>query len=290
MSDKYRVYDDRWRLDPSIHDRPVDVSHEFRATEAIMDEISNMLAVHREWHDDMENVVLESMVQAVFGSNKLSHVDLGFDETLKICIAVFKGEKDVEFTDRYALSFVTVSGGMALIDVFSTDEYQAKLTALARQGVRAGEKQVLRSRREVVQHAAAFQHIISAFVNNDQPLDEMLIKETHEILMRGVSGEDAGVLSAKEFGGTYRKSGELAFGGTTEFTKPSGIPAAMRSLVQNFEMDVAAIERHREIDPWVLAATYCDRFVNIHPFKDGNGRMCRLILTVCRAGFTGETI
>jgi Fic family protein len=31
-------------------------------------------------------------------------------------------------------------------------------------------------------------------------------------------------------------------------------------------------------DPFMMAAKYCDRFVNIHPFKDGNGRMCRMIL------------
>ncbi|KAI0474022.1 hypothetical protein GGR56DRAFT_650010 [Xylariaceae sp. FL0804] len=33
----------------------------------------------------------------------------------------------------------------------------------------------------------------------------------------------------------------------------------------------------KQLDPFDLAAYYCDRFVNVRPFRDGNGRMCRLI-------------
>jgi len=32
------------------------------------------------------------------------------------------------------------------------------------------------------------------------------------------------------------------------------------------------------MDPYVLASKYCHKFVNIHPFLDGDGRMCRLIM------------
>ena len=40
----------------------------------------------------------------------------------------------------------------------------------------------------------------------------------------------------------------------------------------------------------MLAAKYCDRFVNIHPFKDGNGRMCRLILNAILIKYAGVLI
>jgi len=165
-----------------------------------------------------------------------------------------------------------------------------RLDALARKGIRASEKAVLRSRREVVQHAAAFQHIVAAFVKDGKPMSEALIKETHGILMRGISGEDAGVFNTKDLGGTYRKGDERAYAGTTQFTTPANVPNAMRSMVESLQADIATIEREQVIDPWVLAARYCDRFVNIHPFKDGNGRMCRLILNAILLKYVGFVV
>lgn len=40
----------------------------------------------------------------------------------------------------------------------------------------------------------------------------------------------------------------------------------------------------------MLAAKYCDRFVNIHPFKDANGRMCRLILNEILIKYAGIVV
>ena len=42
-----------------------------------------------------------------------------------------------------------------------------------------------------------------------------------------------------------------------------------------------------EISPWVLSAAFVFDFVSIHPFRDGNGRMSRLLmlLTMYRSGF-----
>jgi len=96
MSNNYRVYDDRWRNEPTKRDQPVDVSEAFRAAEQIMDDIAEMLVLRKASHDDMEKVVLDEMVQAVFGSNMISRVKLGYDETLRICLAIFRGESGVE--------------------------------------------------------------------------------------------------------------------------------------------------------------------------------------------------
>ena len=54
---------------------------------------------------------------------------------------------------------------------------------------------MLRSRREVVQHAAAFQYMVNAFVKQDMPMSEHLIKETHGILVDCVGAEDVGVFN-----------------------------------------------------------------------------------------------
>lgn len=152
------------------------------------------------------------------------------------------------------------------------------MNSYALKGTKPGEKVVLRSRREVVQHAAALQHMINAFVKQDMQMSERLIKETHGFLVEGLGAEDAGVFNLQSFGGTYRHGNQKAYAGTHEFTRPADIPKAMKSLVESLEADLQQAEKTKVIDPFMLAAKYCDRFVNIHPFKDAKGRMCRLIL------------
>lgn len=44
------------------------------------------------------------------------------------------------------------------------------------------------------------------------------------------------------------------------------------------------------IDPIFLAAKYCQEFVMIHPFLDGNRRTCRPILNVVLMKFMGVVI
>jgi Fic family protein len=171
-----------------------------------------------------------------------------------------------------------------------TEEYQKKIDAFAIKGLKVGEVKIARSRREVVQHAAAFQHMITIFVKRDQPMTEQLIKDTHAILVRGLSGENAGVFNSKPYGGSYRHGDERAFAGAHEFAKPSEIPKAMRSLVDNLQADIAKIQHTGYIDPWRLAAKYCDRMVNVHPFKDGNGRMCRIILNSILIKYVGFVV
>ncbi|KAL0780831.1 hypothetical protein CaCOL14_002166 [Colletotrichum acutatum] len=172
------------------------------------------------------------MAEAIYSSNVKSRKGLGLDITMKLCMMIFEGKAGVEYTER-------------------TEEYQARLEALVRKDVPPGEHQVLRSWREVVQHAAAFQHIIN-------------------------HGEAAGILSSREFGGIYRA--EDVFVGTTRFIRPNKISEAMKSMILTLRQHLIASERSQLLDPSATAAQYCDRFVNIHPFRDGNGRMCRLIL------------
>ena len=144
---------------------------------------------------------------------------------------------------------------------------------------------IVRSMREVVQHAAAFYHIVTSFVTNDMMISEELIKETHQILVNGIGSGSAGFLSNKEHGGSYRT--EDVFVGAMALPKANTIPAAMRSMVRKLEKDLDAAVKLGRLDPFALAAEYCDRFVNIHPFRDGNGRMCRLVLNAILIKYAG---
>ncbi|KAG7042673.1 Filamentation induced protein by cAMP/death on curing [Colletotrichum scovillei] len=257
MSDLYRVYGDNWAMEPKVEDQPVDVSEHFTVVTSIMDEVKEILGKAKNGGDDIASFLLQQMAEAVYPSNVKSRKGLGLDITMKLCMMIFEGNAGVEYTER-------------------TEEYQARLEALVRKDVPPGEHQVLRSRREVVQHAAAFQHIINQFVREGKPMTEQLIKDTHAILVKGVSGEAAGILSSREFGGIYRA--EDVFVGTTRFIRPNKISEAMSSMILNLQQHLIASEKSQSLDPFATAAQYCDRFVNIHPFRDGNGRMCRLIL------------
>ncbi|KAI5270080.1 hypothetical protein E4T47_06471 [Aureobasidium subglaciale] len=271
LEEGYRVYDDRWRLDHSVVDTELDVKIEFGAAEQVMNEISAFIDSGKVSLEDMEAVILEELTLAVFGSNKLDEVGLGLDETFHLCMRILRGEIDVEYEDR-------------------TEDYQKKIDAFALKGLKSGEVKVARSRREVVQHAAAFQHMITVFVKRDQSMTEELIEETHAILVRGLSGEDASVLSSQPYGSSYRKGDERAYVGAHEFAKPSDIPKSMRALVENLQADIKEIDRTGYLDPWALAAKYCDRMDNVHPSKDDNGRMCRIILNTILIKYVGFVV
>ena len=43
-------------------------------------------------------------------------------------------------------------------------------------------------------------------------------------------------------------------------------------------------ERRGFLDPYMLASKYCHRFVNIHPFLDGNRQTGRLLLNAVLLG------
>ena len=64
----------------------------------------------------------------------------------------------------------------------------------------------------------------------------------------------------------------------------------MKSMVSRLQEDLVEIEASGQIDPFMLAAKYCDRFVNIHPFKDANGRICRLILNAILIKYAGFVV
>lgn len=52
----------------------------------------------------------------------------------------------------------------------------------------------------------------------------------------------------------------------------------MVALIESYNAGSAAAKEFNSLDPFTLAAKCYNDFVIIHPFLDGNGRMCRLIL------------
>jgi Fic family protein len=120
--------------------------------------------------DLIDRELHEAMIKAIFGSNLIERAGLNLDITVQLCRRVFAGEDVPDIANRDA----------------SYTEILAELVTMQPELKDKPVEYIIRSRKEVVQHARAFQHIIHAFVVEKQDLNEHVIKETHRILTKGV--------------------------------------------------------------------------------------------------------
>jgi Fic family protein len=104
----------------------------------------------------------------------------------------------------------------------------------------------------------------------DRPITLGLVRSIHQILMKGVRGQD------KE-PGTFRNSQNwIGPKGCTQesasFVPPS--PMIVMEHLQAWEQYIAG----EDMDPLIQAAVMHAQFEIIHPFVDGNGRIGRLLI------------
>lgn len=126
---------------------------------------------------------------------------------------------------------------------------------------------------------------------NDRPLTEFFIRELHRILLREdyeVKKQlpDGNITTYTVHAGQYKtrpNSVITATGERFEYASPEETPALMTDLVDWYNVAVndgnlSAIE---------LAALFHYRYIRIHPFEDGNGRIARLLVNfiLLRAGY-----
>lgn len=64
----------------------------------------------------------------------------------------------------------------------------------------------------------------------------------------------------------------------------------MQNMIKGLNSDLREAEKIGNIDPVGLAAKYSHTFVNIHPFLNGNGRLCRLILNSILLKYGGTLV
>ncbi|KAH8675010.1 fido domain-containing protein [Ilyonectria robusta] len=128
-------------------------------------------------------------------------------------------------------------------------------------------------------------HFTTVCINNEA-LSEDIILQTHRILTHKVDAEQG--MSWTEYSGVYRECDVSA--GLNQFMDPRLVPGAMRAMIRSLDDDIQWAVDSGEIDPVSLAAKYSHTFVNIHPFVDGNGRMCRLILNALLLKYSGVLV
>ncbi|MCL2030449.1 MAG: Fic family protein [Oscillospiraceae bacterium] len=123
---------------------------------------------------------------------------------------------------------------------------------------------------EVNNYVRALQHGINRITNDHFPLCLRLIREIHEVLMRGVRGEYRAP-------GEFRKSQNWIGGSvpSTAIFVPPSVPD-MEDALSDFEK---FLNNDTNTIPHLIKAAIAHyQFETIHPFLDGNGRVGRLIV------------
>ncbi len=148
----------------------------------------------------------------------------------------------------------------------------------------------MRDHLDIKGHDSAVQAVEDA-VKVDQELNEVFIRNLHRLLLKEpyktpAETPDGNLTERTITLGEYKtvpNNVRTSTGETYFFTPPEQVKQAMGDLIDWYR----AKERDDE-HPIVIAATFHYRFVRIHPFDDGNGRMARLLMNMIliRHGYT----
>ena len=118
--------------------------------------------------------------------------------------------------------------------------------------------------------------------DKNMPLTQNFIRQLHKVLLR----EDYNVYRDLPGGGTtsytvhagqYKtrpNSVITRYGDRFEYASPEETPLLMTELVDWYN----AAEQEEKLSPVELAALFHYRYIRIHPFEDGNGRIARLMV------------
>lgn len=115
----------------------------------------------------------------------------------------------------------------------------------------------LREVNEAKNHREALEFL--SYYGGD--VNEKLILKLHGIIMKGMDDKR----------GKYRETGVFIIGSDVNLPHHSDVPKLMKNLVKWYK-------KNKNMHPLELAAMFSMKFVTIHPFTDGNGRISRLLM------------
>lgn len=121
----------------------------------------------------------------------------------------------------------------------------------------------------------------AAALDKEQPLSEYFIKCLHQTLLREDYKEYRkqadGTYTSYDIAGQYKTRPNTVItvtGERFEYASPEETPALMKDLIEWYKRE----EAKGEMTPIELASLFHYRYIRIHPFEDGNGRISRLIV------------
>jgi len=139
---------------------------------------------------------------------------------------------------------------------------QSETQIVIEKGITIGGKS-LAEHLEVIGHKEALDFVLE-LADASSPIGEREIREIHSLVMKGQGNGDSG---------RYRTLDVKAAG--TDYVYPSHL-----KVQEMMEAFVAWLGLPPDLHPVDLATEAHLRFVTIHPFRDGNGRVGRLLLNL----------
>jgi len=142
-------------------------------------------------------------------------------------------------------------------------------------------KRLKRDIREMKAHDVGIEYL-RALASNERPISENDIRELNKIIFKQnywieTETADGNVIKREIVPGTYKKTSNyvvLRGGGIHKFAEPFEVKARMEKTVKSIR---AYIKKQHIPLAQYLAELHHD-FINTHPFDDGNGRVCRMLL------------
>lgn len=124
----------------------------------------------------------------------------------------------------------------------------------------------MREHLEVTNHKNAIDYL-SELLSKIEPIIQEDVKKIHALILEGINNR---------YAGHYRDVEIYVTGSNHEFPKPQQVEGLM------LEFSKWLVERQEKMDlhPVRLAAQAHFKFVDIHPFIDGNGRTGRLLMNL----------
>lgn len=140
------------------------------------------------------------------------------------------------------------------------------------------EKKQFQSRdeEEVAGYADAMNLVFDSF--EDIPVTENYIKQLHSILLKYSSKDQNHKGEYKKFPNNleaFDPTGK-SLGIVFKTTEPFDTPFQMKELIEWHEISLKENRYH----PLLVIAIFIVRFLAIHPFQDGNGRLSRVLTTL----------
>ncbi len=139
----------------------------------------------------------------------------------------------------------------------------------------------LKDHFEITGHNEAINWIIEIVAGKTE-LTEVFIRQLHTLLLKESSYKEAqmpdGKLTRRKIEvGKYKTQPNHVLtqtGETFYFAAPEETPAKMQELVEWFRKE----KETPNTNPIILAALFHYKFIRIHPFDDGNGRVARILM------------
>jgi len=139
----------------------------------------------------------------------------------------------------------------------------------------------LKDHFEITGHNEAIIWILE-IVKGETVLTEAFIRQLHTLLLKESSYKEAKTADGKPTRrlievGKYKTQPNHVItvtGETFYFATPEETPAKMHDLIEWFRKE----KDRADVNPIILAALFHYRFIRIHPFDDGNGRVARILM------------